>query len=232
MRFQRIIIAMLMLFTVVFTASCSVQTALTPRDAVDGFCFNFSKGKIKTAFEYVDEFDGFGYNEDDPYISKMIREAAKTTEFEILEVTDSENPVRVKTRITTVDLREVFKQSAQSMLVNTMDKYVEQENELNAEDIEEAFSKEVISRIKESGAPTVTTDISFKLTQSDGKWFVIMDDYTANVVCGYINEAGDYLLSLMSADSGTSSDENADVSSDSAEDDSTENETSSEELAQ
>lgn len=188
MQFKKLTAVVVLMSLILSLCSCAAA-ASSPEDAVKRFADAFAKKKYRTAFTYVADYDGLSFDDRDSKGTKQIIDAvAKTVKIEIVGSAETENPYGVNTRITTVDIRKVYDQA-----LNNVMKSIESDalsgNTVSEEQLRELLVNAVVEGINTQGAPTVTTEATIKLEQRDAKWLIIMDDYTMNILTGYMSDA-------------------------------------------
>ncbi|MBQ6569092.1 MAG: hypothetical protein IJL87_02420 [Clostridia bacterium] len=178
---------------VVMLASCKPTPASTPEEAVEMFLKYFSAAKYKNAFNYVDEYDGFSFDDRNSKDAKKIAKAvSKSMSYEVVGKTENENPVEVIAKVTCVDLTQIYK-TCTEQVVSSMFKDILGGKALESDDFKSALNQAVIKAISDKNAPVCTNEVTFKLTNNEGSWFVIMDDHTLDLVCGNIITANAWL---------------------------------------
>lgn len=223
MKAAKIVSLALVLILITGLTSCVTATpAGSPEEAAENFLKYFSQKSYNNAFVYVEEYDGFGFDNRDRFGSKKIIDAvAAGMSYEGVKKTDSETPVEVTAKVTTVDLKALYQSSVNDVTRSMLSDVLSQGGSIDAD----KFKKSIINKIAENAAkgdaPKVTTEVTFKMEETDGSWYIVMDDLTFNNVCGHINEANEWLAEALtkaySADEVSSSAPEQTVSSEAAE---------------
>ena len=144
----------------------------------------------KAAFAYVSDYDSFGFSDGTEEIMNAV---ASSLTIEILGESGTSTSATVTVRITTVDLREVYKNSAASVIPQYYQAAVSGRTISEAE-IGERLVKEVVSQASDNYAPTVTTECDLKLmTDNRGKWVIRLDTVSYNAITGYLAEANNLI---------------------------------------
>lgn len=193
----RRITAIFVLVSLMISLCACASVASSPEDAVEKFAAAFAKKQYRTAFSYVADYDGLSFDDRDSLGTKKIVDAvAKTLNIEIIGSAETENPYGVNVRVTTVDIRKVYDQA-----LNNVMKSIESDalsgNEITDIELKEKLVKAVVEGVNSAGVPTVTTEMTMKLEQRDAKWLIIMDDYTMNILTGYMSDANATFKSVL-----------------------------------
>jgi len=184
MRINRIISVMLVL--VLLLGMCGCNKATSPRDAVERFVTAMNNNDFRTAFAYIADYDSFGFSDKTEDIIKAVASSMKV-EFVSESVGSSSATIEVK--ITTVDLRQVYKDAAATVIPEYYDDAVSGVP-ISEREIGDRIIDEVASRASDSYAPKVTTQLSLYLsTDKDGKWLIRLDNDAYYVITGYLDEA-------------------------------------------
>ncbi len=186
-RFFAILLSLAMLFC---AAGCNEATSA--RDAVTRFESAMNENDYRTAFAYVADYDGFGFDGDDD-AERLINAVASSLRINVINETGSATNAMLETDITTIDLREVYCDAAAAVIPQYYNAALAGE-EISANDISSRMMQEVMAISESGAAPTVTTRVTLTLTtNSDGKWVIRMDITAHNALTGYLDEANNLI---------------------------------------
>lgn len=217
MKFTKIFSLVMVIVLLAGLTSCT-SPAKNPEEAAEQFLTNFSKQKYNDAFDFVDSYDGFSFdNRDESGTKDIVDAVAKTMSFEIVGRTDSETPVEVVANVTTVDLRELYKSAAKEVAESMFSEALSKGSAIDADKFKSQLIQAVVKAAESESATKTTTEVTFKMEELDGNWFIVMDDLVFNNVCGHMNEANEWLKENL-VDNGT-----GDASSEEPEDETDEN---------
>lgn len=178
-----LLLAMLLCF-----AGCNEATSA--RDAMLRFESAMNENDYKTAFAYVADYDGFGFDKE---TERLINAVASSLDINIISESGSATSAMIEADITTIDLREVYCDAASAVIPQYYDAALAGES-IAASDISNRMMQEVMAAAESGTAPTVTSRVSVTLTtNSDGKWVIRMDVTTYNAITGYLDEANNLI---------------------------------------
>lgn len=191
----------LIMLTALLLVLTGCNSAKSPSDALELFGKNMNEHKYREAMAYVDVYDGISYTSGE---KPIIDAVAGSLRISIKNNSSNSFTSAITADVTTVDLRKVYKNAA----VKIMESYhsralsgeaisdVEIKNSLMAEIAAEALSQD---------APTVTTECVFNLKSDSGKWYIVLDANTYNILLGYLTEANSLVESSLILQYGESS---------------------------
>lgn len=189
MRKIRTILAAIAALSMILLASCNDAT--TPEQAIKNFNSKMNDCNYKAAFNYVSEYDGLSFDKGDKNGTKQIVNAvSKTLEMEIIDIQTSGATGAAVVNITTVDLRSVYSQAANTVTNSYVDTVLGGAT-ISAEDMRDSLMEEISREAALSDAVKVTTECKINLTKEKEKWYLILDSECFNVIMGYINEANE-----------------------------------------
>jgi len=211
MKFTKTFSLVLVLVLLMGLTSCT-SPAKTPEEAAEQFLTYFAKQKYNSAFDYVDSYDGFGFDDRDESGTKDIVDAvAKSMSFEIVGRTESETPVEIVAKVTTVDLRELYKSCTKEVTESMFSEALSEGADIDADEFKEKLTEAVVKAAESESVTKITTEVTFKMEEIDGSWFIVMDDLVFNNVCGHMNEANEWLKENL-VDNGTGGETSSEVS--------------------
>ena len=198
MNFKKLIAAVLSTILIIATlSSCGTTPASTPEEATEQFLKFFAAHKYNKAFDYGEDYDGFSFDDrNSSDTKKIVRAVSDSMSYSIVGRTESDNPVEVVAKITTVDLRAIYKTCTEA-LVKDMFKDTLSGTAIDYEAFKSNLNDAVIEAANAENAPVCTTDVTFKLNSVDDKWYIVLDDHTFDLVCGYLNSANEWLYNRM-----------------------------------
>lgn len=169
-------------------AGCNEATSA--RDAISRFEAAMNENDYKTAFAYVADYDGFGFDSD---TERIINAVASSLQINVINEAGSSSSATAEVDITTIDLREVYCSAASIVIPKYYNDALEGKS-ISADDISFNMMQEVISISEMHTAPKVTTRLSLNLTtNSDGKWVIRLDVLAYNAITGYLDEANNLI---------------------------------------
>lgn len=185
---KRLFAILLSLTLLICVAGCNEATSA--RDAVERFETAMNENEYKTAFAYVADYDGFGFDDE---TERLINAVASSMSINIINEAGSATSATIDADITTIDLREVYCEAAAAVIPQYYNAALAGE-EISAVDISSRMMQEVMALAESGTAPTVTTRVTLMLTtNSDSKWVIRMDVLVFNAITGYLDEANNLI---------------------------------------
>ncbi len=192
MKFRKII-CLLLALSLITGCMCACNKANSPRDAVDRFAAAMNKNDFRTAFAYIADYDSFGFTDRTEDIIKAVSSSMKV---EFIGESAGSSSATVEVKITTVDLREVYMNAAAKVIPDFYDDAVSG-RVISEHEVGDRMIDEVASQAADPYAPTVTTQLSLYLTNSDGKWLIKLDTPAYYAITGYLDEANNLVTTGM-----------------------------------
>ena len=178
----------LVLALLICAAGCNEATSA--RDAVERFRTAMNENDYKTAFAYVADYDGFGFDDD---AERLINAVASSLNINIISESGSATNAMLEADITTIDLRDIYCEAANAVIPQYYNAVLAGET-ISSQDISSRMMQEVMALAESGSAPTVTSRVALTLTtNADGKWVIRMDVTTYNAITGYLDEANNLI---------------------------------------
>lgn len=186
-RFRRLfsLVLVLVLITALFSG-CNQATSA--RDCITRFQQAMNQNDYHTAFLYVNNYDGFGFN--DANTEKIIDAVASSLQMDVISENGGGTTTAVTVRITTIDLRELYCQAAQTVVPQFYSSAVGGSSLASAE-LSNMLVNEVVNLASRPDAVKVSTECIVYVSNNDGKWNINLDSATYSAITGYLNEAND-----------------------------------------
>lgn len=185
---KRLFAILLSLALLMCAVGCNEATSA--RDAVERFETAMNENEYKTAFAYVADYDGFGFDDE---TERLINAVASSMNINIINEAGSATSATIDADITTIDLREVYCEAAAAVIPQYYNAALAGE-EISSVDISSRMMQEVMALAESGTAPTVTTRVTLMLTtNSDSKWVIRMDVLVYNAITGYLDEANNLI---------------------------------------
>lgn len=182
-------LAILLAFVLILCAS-GCNEATSARDALVRFESAMNENDYRTAFAYVADYDGFGFDDE---TERLINAVSSSLSINVINESGSATSALVEADISTIDLREVYCDAASAVIPQYYNAALSGES-IAAADISNRMMQEVMAAAESGTAPTVTTRVTITLTtDSDGKWVIRMDVNTYNAITGYLDEANNLI---------------------------------------
>ena len=164
--------------------------ATSARDAVQRFQTAMNENDYKTAFAYVADYDGYGFDKD---TERIINAVSSSLRINIVNDSSSATNAMLDADITTIDLRQVYCDAASVVIPQYYTAALAGE-EISANDISIKMMQEVIAMVEGAAAPTVTTRVPLTVSMSnDNKWLIRLDVTAYNAITGYLDEANNLI---------------------------------------
>ncbi len=178
------------LFVVMLLGLIGCNEATSARDAVDRFGAAMNENDYKTAFAYVADYDGYGFDKD---TERIINAVSSSLRINIISDSSSATNALFEADITTIDLREVYCDAASVVIPQYYSAALAGED-ISANDISIKMMQEVMAMSEAPGAPTVTTRVPLNVSLSnDNKWLIRLDVTAYNSITGYLDEANNLI---------------------------------------
>lgn len=184
---RKILAAVLVVCMVLAMTACNSST--TPRDCVSLFTQSMNENDYRSAAAYLSDYDGFSFDAADRSNTKAMLDAvARSLKINILSDSSGMSSASLNVEITTVDLRLIYKYAAISVMESYHSSAVGGTNISDAE-IREKIMQQVVAIACASDAPTVTSQCTLMLESDGGKWYIVLDGNSYNIITGYLTEA-------------------------------------------
>ena len=178
------------LFIAMLFCAVGCNEATSARDAVDRFETAMKENDYKTAFAYVADYDGYGFDKD---TERIINAISSSLSVNIVNDSSSATNALFEADITTIDLRQVYCDAASVVIPQYYTAALAGED-ISANDISIKMMQEVIAMVEGAGAPTVTTRVPLTVSLSnDDKWLIRLDVVAYNAITGYLDEANNLI---------------------------------------
>ncbi len=184
-RFFALILSFALLLCV---AGCNEATSA--RDAVERFEAAMNENDYKTAFAYIADYDGFGFDKD---TERIINAVASSMRINIISDTSTATSGTLEADITTIDLRQAYCDAA-SIVIPQYYSVALSGEDISSADISLKMMQEVMGICEGTSAPTVTTRVPLTVNlNSDSKWVIRLDIAAYNALTGYLDEANNLI---------------------------------------
>lgn len=184
-RFASIIIVLTVLTAMLFSGCNQANSA---RDCVSKFVGAMNQNDYRTAFLYVSNYDGFGFNDENT--EKIIDAVASSLKIDILSESGGSTTSALNVRITTVDLREIYCQAAQKVVPQFYSSAVGG-SAISSAELSNKLVAEVVALATSPDATKVSTECTIYVSNSSGDWTINLDSAAYNAITGYLDEAND-----------------------------------------
>lgn len=182
--------AAILALTLLLLILSGCNKASSPRDAIELFTKAMNENDYKTAFAYVSDYDGFGFDEG---TEQIINAVSSSMSISIVNESSSASSSIIETDVTTIDLRDVYCNAASAVIPQFYSAALAG-SEISTDDISARMLSEVTTQAGAPGAPTVTTRVVFMLNMdSNGKWVIKLDVTAYNAITGYLDEANNLI---------------------------------------
>ncbi|MBE6760478.1 MAG: hypothetical protein E7554_10430 [Ruminococcaceae bacterium] len=187
---RRIFAGFLLIAMLLCAVGCNEATSA--RDAVERFEAAMKENDYKTAFAYVADYDGYGFDKDKD-TERIINAVSSSLSVNILNDSSSATNALFDADITTIDLRQVYCDAASVVIPQYYTAALAGED-ISANDISIKMMQEVIAMVEGPGAPTVTTRVPLTVSLSnDNEWLIRLDVVAYNAITGYLDEANNLI---------------------------------------
>ncbi len=187
---KRFFAILLSLALLLCAAGCNEATSA--RNAVELFESAMNENDYRTAFAYVADYDGFGFD-NDADAERLIDAVCASLDINIISESGSATNALLEADITTIDLREIYCIAAGAVIPQYYNAALAGDA-ISSEDISNRMMQEVMALSESGTAPTVTSRVALTLTtDNDGKWVIRMDVTAFNAITGYLDEANNLI---------------------------------------
>ena len=178
------------LFVAVLFCMMGCNEATSARDAVQKFQTAMNENDYKTAFAYIADYDGYGFDQD---TERIINAVSSSLRINIVNDSSSATNAMLETDITTIDLRKVYCDAASVVIPQYYSAALAGED-ISAGDISIKMMQEVIAMVEGPNAPTITTRVPLTVSlNNDNKWLIRLDVTAYNSITGYLDEANNLI---------------------------------------
>lgn len=185
---KRFLALFLSLLLLLCAAGCNEATSA--RDAVQRFEAAMNENNYKTAFAYVADYDGFGFDKD---TERIINAVSSSLKINVISDSSTATNAVLEVDITTIDLREVYCQAAAIVIPQYYSVALAGED-ISAADISVKMMQEVVGISEGSSAPTITTRLALTVgLTADNEWVIRLDTPAYNAITGYLDEANNLI---------------------------------------
>lgn len=182
------IISVLLSVVLILIVFSGCNQATSARDCIARFQQAMNQNDYHTAFLYINNYDGFGFN--DANTEKIINAVSSSLQMDIISESGGGTTTAVTVRITTIDLRELYCAAAQTVVPQFYSSAVGGSS-LASTELSNRLVSEVISLAGRPEAPKVSTECIVYVSNADGKWTINLDSQTYSAITGYLDEAND-----------------------------------------
>lgn len=179
------IVSLLVVFSMVFSvAGCGGPDVPPPDEEVANFLSILQNEGLTAAMETT-------YTGDTSVISKLVETPEEedlllkyysNSEFEILSASEKDENAVVKVKVTSPEVRSIFKEAAQGIMEKAIDAAVEGKGAPSEEEMTKAFYEEFGKGIENPDAPVTSSEIEIKLVLDEEGWYVDPDDNLMNIL--------------------------------------------------
>jgi|GEM_PF-1598017 len=185
---RRLLAILLSLSLILCFAGCN--EAVSARDAVERFEAAMIENDYKTAFAYIADYDGFGFDKD---TERIINAVSSSLSINIISDNSTATNAVIEADITTIDLRQAYCDAASIVIPQYYSAALAGED-ISAADISLKMMQEVVAICEGAGAPTITTRVPLTVNlNSDGKWVIRLSIEAYNAFTGYLDEANNLI---------------------------------------
>lgn len=179
------IFALMLVFVLILTGCNKASSA---RSAIELFNREMNSLDYKSAFAYIADYDGFGFTGSEG-VEDLINIVARSLKIDVINDSSGNLSANIDVRITTVDLRELYKRAAETVVPQFYRPAVGG-GSISQDELRTSMINEIVALSGQSSVPTVSTDCTLLVVKNDSdKWEIRLDTASYNAITGYLDEA-------------------------------------------
>lgn len=187
MNYKRIL-ALLLAAALCIVCMTGCNQATSARNAIELFEQEMNELDYKGAFAYVADYDGFGFSNSDG-VREIIDAVARSMDIQIINDVSGLSSANIDVRITTIDLRELYRQAVENVLPGFYGQAIAGPT-IPESEILDAIVEQIIVLAGSPDVATVSTDLTLNLyLDNKDRWLIALDQQSYAAITGYLDEA-------------------------------------------